>query len=65
MKNHTSIIALHLPEHRIEYTGLSLAQANKAADRARLLGCRVTIEGAPVTGSNRLIWHYTVVSTER
>jgi len=58
---HTSIIKLTLPPHRILYTGLSLSEANRAAREGRAIGYRVTTAGKPVTGSRRLIYHYTVV----
>ena len=58
---HTSILALHLPEHRILYTGLNLTEANRAAREGRESGLSVSVAGKPVTGSKRLLYHYTVV----
>jgi hypothetical protein len=58
---HTSHILLHLPDHRILYTGLSRTEADKAAAAGRAAGYHVTTQAAPVTGSRRSIWHYTIV----
>lgn len=60
---HTSIIALHLPEHRILYTGLSRSAARAATTKARIAGHDVISAAAPVTGSKRTLWHYTVIAT--
>lgn len=61
MSTHTSILKYHVPAHRILYTGLDLTEANRHAREGREAGLRVTTSGKPVTGSRRLIYHYTVV----
>ena len=62
--NHTSILKLRLPEHRIEYTGTSASEARYRAALARAKGRTVDTDKVLVVGSSTL-FHYTVVSTER
>ncbi len=61
VKHHTSIIKFHLPEHRIEYTGVDAKEARYRAALARGNGRTVNTEKRLVTGSSTL-FHYTVIS---
>ena len=62
---HTSIIKLHLPEHRIEYVGVDAKEARFRAALARSIGRKVNTDKKLVTGSKKSpVFHYTVVSSE-
>ena len=63
--NHTSHIALHLPDHRILYTGLNRLDADRAAARARGEGFAVISAAKHVSGSGRKLWHYTIIRSGR
>lgn len=58
---HTNILKLHLPEHRILYTGTDAKEARFWTTLARCNGENVTTEKKLVTGSSTL-FHYTVIS---